>query len=988
MAGQAAQRIGRGQGLQGMPVEIGAPAQVGGVGKRPVFARRLDAQAGCFRQALHLVQAEPHGGAFAAGGFQGGFPIAGQHVGGQDGHAMALRILDQLVGRIKPHGLAVEQRGQEGLGFVPLEPGAGVGQLREAGGVRFGKAVFAEALDLAADGFGEGALVAVRQHAGDDAFVVLCQVALAPPGRHGAPQFVGLAFAVAGGVHGDLHDLFLEDGHAEGAGQRLPDLGAGIRNPGGAVQPGLFALFQEGMHHAALDGPGPDDGDLYRQVVQMARLQAGQHAHLRARFDLEHAYGVCLADHVVGVRVVGGNAVEIEQFLLPLAGELQGAPQRRQHAQGQHVDFEQADGVQIVLVPLHDAAVGHGGVLDGYQARQRPARHDEAPRVLGKVARKIQQLLGQPGPQLRRGRVGGKPAFLEAAQQVLPAVPPLVGLGDAIDQGQVHAQCAPNVAQRAARPVADDDGGQRGAAPSVFLVDVLDDFFAPLVFEVDVDVRRFVAFLADEASEQRVVVGRDHGDAQAEADRGVGGRSASLAEDAAALGESDQVVDGKEVRLVPEFADQREFFFELLANLVGDAFGETPVGAGIGLVAQIGGGCGAGRHQFLGVFVLQFVEVEGAQPGHAQAFPHQLGAVDLGQMHARTQVLFGIRRQRIAAFGHGLAQADAAQRVVQGLARADVHLDLAQRHDGQVPRAGDVFDGLAVGGVAGAIEQRQAHPAPPRKGPRQPVGLFGKHVAGDAVGGREDGQAVRHAAQMILPGLGVGKVAGQQAVAALGGAHASISDQFRQVAVAFLVGGQQDQVQGRDAVLGVEPELAAQDQVQLVLFCRRAAPRQNRPLGGQRRVSGKRGGFFRFLVRAHDAGQGAFVGDGQGRVAQFGGALDQFPGPGGAAQEGEVRQALQLGIAGQGRARRWGRWHGDSGVEPVQVPARLARRLVEVEPVADAVFAFGHEVVARDGGAVPPAAFQAFGAAQQAQRGAVVGAVVAQDQGDGLREQP
>ena len=36
-------------------------------------------------------------------------------------------------------------------------------------------------------------------------------------------------------------------------------------------------------------GPGPHDRDLDHQVVELARLQARQHRHLRARFDLEHA---------------------------------------------------------------------------------------------------------------------------------------------------------------------------------------------------------------------------------------------------------------------------------------------------------------------------------------------------------------------------------------------------------------------------------------------------------------------------------------------------------------------------------------------------------------------------------------------------------------------------------------------------------------------------------------------------------------------------
>ena len=47
-----------------------------------------------------------------------------------------------------------------------------------------------------------------------------------------------------------------------------------------------------------------------------------------------------------------------------------------------------------------------------------------------------------------------------------------------------------------ARPIADHRGRERGAVAAVLFVDVLDDFFAPLVLEVDVDVGRLVALLA------------------------------------------------------------------------------------------------------------------------------------------------------------------------------------------------------------------------------------------------------------------------------------------------------------------------------------------------------------------------------------------------------------------------------------------------------------------------------------------------------------
>src|SRR5436305_15265406 len=48
-------------------------------------------------------------------------------------------------------------------------------------------------------------------------------------------------------------------------------------------------------------------------------------------------------------------------------------------------------------------------------------------------------------------------------------------------------------ADRTARAVMNDGGRQRRAMMAITLVDILNDFFAPLVFEIDIDVGRLFA---------------------------------------------------------------------------------------------------------------------------------------------------------------------------------------------------------------------------------------------------------------------------------------------------------------------------------------------------------------------------------------------------------------------------------------------------------------------------------------------------------------
>ena len=103
---------------------------------------------------------------------------------------------------------------------------------------------------------------------------------------------------------------------------------------------------------------------------------------------------------------------------------------------------------------------------------------------------------------------------------------------------------------------------------AVFAVDILNDFLAPLVLEIDVDVGRLAPLRRDETLEQEIgAVGIDLGDAEAKADGGIGGRAAALAEDALRARVAHDVVDGEEVGRVGELRDQRQFVLDAQAHL-------------------------------------------------------------------------------------------------------------------------------------------------------------------------------------------------------------------------------------------------------------------------------------------------------------------------------------------------------------------------------------------------------------------------------------
>eukprot|EP01041_Mallomonas_annulata_P020139 gene20139-39770_t len=95
----------------------------------------------------------------------------------------------------------------------------------------------------------------------------------------------------------------------------------GERGRQGGFQLGFFELkwftpapalarLQVRVHHAPLDGAGPHDGDLDDQIVELRRLQARQHVHLRPAFDLEDANGIPALQHPVHIRGLTRHIVE------------------------------------------------------------------------------------------------------------------------------------------------------------------------------------------------------------------------------------------------------------------------------------------------------------------------------------------------------------------------------------------------------------------------------------------------------------------------------------------------------------------------------------------------------------------------------------------------------------------------------------------------------------------------------------------------------
>ena len=463
----------------------------------------------------------------------------------------------------------------------------------------------------------------------------------------------------------------------------------------------VVAAAEVGVDHAALDGAGADDGDFDDEVVVAAWPQAREHAHLGARFDLENTDGVGVAEHVVDGGVAVGDGVELgcpppaaaNVALVPVVDEVDRLAHGGEHAETEDINFHHAHFVDVVLVPLDDGAVGHGGVFDGDDFAEGAFAEHEAADVLGEVAREAHEFAGE-GDGLEDGGVVGVEAVGAEASVVDDAgVPPVTVFCETVDAIERESEGFADFADGAAAAVADDLRGEGGAVPAVLGVEVLDDFLTAFVFEVDVDVGGLVAFLAHEAFDEEVDGGGiDGGDAEAVADGGVRSGAAALAEDIFGAGEGDDVVDGKEVGGVIEFLDQCEFVTEAAVDVFGNAVRITLAGSFPRAIDEVLHHRFTGRADFGGIVVFELFEREaGDALGDLQGAADGLRVVAEEAEHfgGALDVAFGVGEEVEAGLLDGAALADAGENVLEFTAGGVVVVDVVGGDEGDPEGAGE-----------------------------------------------------------------------------------------------------------------------------------------------------------------------------------------------------------------------------------------------------------------------------------------------------------
>ena len=136
--------------------------------------------------------------------------------------------------------------------------------------------------------------------------------------------------------------------------------------------------------------------------------------------------------------------------------------------------------------------------------------------------------------------------------------------------------------------IGNDFGGHCGVGAAVTGVDVLNDFLAVLMCEIDVDVGDFASFFGHETFEEQLHADRVHrGDAEGIADRRVRRRTAALAEYAEPAGFLHDIPNDEKVPGQIHSSDDAEFVFELAFDVGFERRAVALGGAAVNEFAQI-----------------------------------------------------------------------------------------------------------------------------------------------------------------------------------------------------------------------------------------------------------------------------------------------------------------------------------------------------------------------------------------------------------------
>lgn len=381
--GEIIEGSGGGEETTLLSIGLHAAEEVGKTGELGMGAGVHEASGGGGGEVFEALEAEAEGLVVEDEGFSG--RMENGDWSGPD--AMPAGVTEESGHRVESQRLIVDETGKELGRMVGLKPAGCVGNEGKGDGMTFGEAVEGKGTDGLDHLFLDCDVNIALGHAEDQLPGDVLHALVRALEGHGAAQFVSLSAIKTRDDHGHAKDLFLEERNTEGAFQN------GLEVRMDAVDRfATVAAVEIGVHEIAHDWAGTDESHLDNEIVEVLRSHDGQGGHLGAGLDLEGAHRVGAAEEVEGGRVVMGNAGEVDA-LAALVTDAEAVFHGGEHAQAKEVDFHDAEVFTIVLVPLRDGAVGHGGRLQRNNGIESVIADDHSTRVLTEVTGEGEDLM-------------------------------------------------------------------------------------------------------------------------------------------------------------------------------------------------------------------------------------------------------------------------------------------------------------------------------------------------------------------------------------------------------------------------------------------------------------------------------------------------------------------------------------------------------------------------------------------------------------------
>ena len=216
------------------------------------------------------------------------------------------------------------------------------------------------------------------------------------------------------------------------------------------------------MHHVSLNRTGPNNGDLNDKTVIAPRFQPRQHRHFRPAFDLKDAHRIGLTNHVIDLFLPSGMVASVNTLPERRSINSKHLRPRGQHSQGEAIDFEDAQIIEIILVPLNYRPPFHGGIFNRHEFVQRTSCNHHAADVLREMPRKPQQFVDKKCKWLAHARTQIESGFQAPLRKIVRDMVMTGVLCQAIDEVLRQPQGFSDITNGGAWAIGDRNRGNAG----------------------------------------------------------------------------------------------------------------------------------------------------------------------------------------------------------------------------------------------------------------------------------------------------------------------------------------------------------------------------------------------------------------------------------------------------------------------------------------------------------------------------------------------